>query len=133
MSILSSTDSGRRQKLTKDYLFEVCHLMLFNYSAISPNNTDSEIGIWAINSDMYNRQQFIQLYNGLFTFKIINGLSCSKILKTNYDADLVVRYWSALIECNDIEMKKAMKEIIQLSDLWSINFLPIFSMLYCNN
>ena len=119
MSILSSTDSGRRQKLTKDYLFEGCHLLPYNYSAISPNNTDSEIGIWAINNDMYNRQQFIQLYNGLFTFKIIiNGLSCNKILKTNYDADLVVKYWKALINYNERESTKVMKEIIKLSDLW---------------
>ena len=119
MSILSSTDSGRRQKLTKDYLFEECHLMLFNYSGMVTDKIDSEIGIWAINSNMYNRQQSIQLYNGLFTFHItINGLSCNKILKTKYDADLVVKYWKALIEYNEREMTKAMKEIIQLSDLW---------------
>ena len=119
MSILSSTDSGRRQKLTKDYLFEGCHLMLFNYSGFDSDKIGSEIGIWAINSNMYNRQQSIQLYNGLFTFHItINGLSCNKILKTKYDADLVVKYWKALIEYNDREMTKAMKEIIQLSDLW---------------
>lgn len=119
MSILSSTDSGRRQKLTKDYLFEECHLMLFNYSGMTADKFDSEVGIWAVNSNMYNRQQSIQLYNGLFTFHItINGLSCNKILKTKYDADLVVRYWKALIEYNEREMTKAMKEIIQLSDLW---------------
>lgn len=119
MSILSSTDSGRRQKLTKDYLFKGCHLLPYNYSAISLNNTDSKIGIFAINNDMYNRQQFIQLYKGLFTFNItVNGLSCNKILKTNYDADLVVKYWKALINYNELEMTKAMKEIIQLSDLW---------------
>ena len=119
MSILSSTDSGRRQKLTKDYLFEGCHLLLFNYSGMATDKIGSEIGIWAISSNMYNRQQFIQLYNGLFTFQIvINGLVCNKILKTKYDADLVVSYWKALIECNDLEMKKAMKEILQLSDLW---------------
>lgn len=119
MSILSSTDSGRRQKLTKDYLFEECHLLLFNYSGLATDKIDSEVGIWAINSNMYNRQQFIQLYNGLFTFHIVvNGLSCNKILKTKYDADLVVKYWKALIKYNDHEMTKAMKEIIQLSDLW---------------
>jgi hypothetical protein len=119
MSILSSTDSGRRQKLTKDYLFEECHLMLFNYSGMATDKIGSEIGIWAIYSTMHNRPQFIQLYNGLFTFHItINGLSCNKILKTKYDADLVVNYWKALIEYNDREMTKAMKEIIQLSDLW---------------
>lgn len=119
MSILSSTDSGRRQKLTKDYLFEGCHLRLFNYSNMATGKIDSEIGIWAINRDMYNRKQFIQLYNGLFTFKIIiNGLSCDKILKTNYDADLVVKYWEALINYNEREMITVMKEIIQLSDQW---------------
>ena len=93
--------------------------MLFNYSGMATDKIGSEIGIWAINSNMYNRQQSIQLYNGLFTFHItINGLSCNKILKTKYDADLVVRYWKALIEYNEHEMTKAMKEIIQLSDLW---------------
>ena len=119
MSILSSTSSGRRQKLTKDYLFEECHLLLFNYSGMVADRIDSEMGIWALNSSMYKQQQFIQLYNGVFTFPItVNGLSCSKILKTHYDADLVVSYWKALIEYNELEMKKAMKEIIQLSDLW---------------
>lgn len=119
MSILSSTDSGRRQKLTKDYLFEECHLMLFNYSGMVADKFGSEVGIWAINSNMYNQQQSIQLYNGLFTFHIsINGLSCNKILKTKYDADLVVKYWKALIAYNEREMTKAMKEILQLSDLW---------------
>lgn len=119
MSILSSTSSGRRQKLTKDYLFEECHLLLFNYNGMVAGRIDSEIGIWAINSSMYKKQQFIQLYNGVFTFPItVNGLSCSKILKTHYDADLVVSYWKALIKYNELEMKKAMKEIIQLSDLW---------------
>lgn len=93
--------------------------MLFNYSGMVADRIDSEIGIWAINSSMYKQQQFIQLYNGVFTFPItVNGLSCSKILKTHYDADLVVKYWESLIEYNDLKMKKAMKEIIQLSDLW---------------
>lgn len=121
MSILSSTDSGRKQKLTKDYLFEECNLLLFNfnYGSLSADKIGSETGFWAINTNMFNRQQFIQLYNGLFTFHItVNGLSCNKILRTKYDADLVVKYWKALINYNDYEMTKAMKEIIQLSDLW---------------
>lgn len=119
MSILSSTDSGRKQKLTKDYLFEECHLLLFNYSGLAIDKIGYENCFWAINTNMFNRQQFIQLYNGLFTFHItVNGLSCNKILRTKYDADLVVKYWKALIEYNDREMTKAMKEIIQLSDLW---------------
>lgn len=119
MSILSSTDSGRSRKLTKNYLFEECHLMLFDYGGRATDNLNSDIGILAIDRDMYKRQQSIRLYNDLFIFTItINGLSCFKILKTVYDADLVMSYWKALINYNEIEMTKAMKEIIKLSDLW---------------
>ena len=68
---------------------------------------------------MYKQQQYIKSYNDLFIFTIrINGLTCSKILKTIYDADLVMSYWKALINYNEIEMTKAMREIIKLSDLW---------------
>jgi hypothetical protein len=119
MSILSSTDSGRSRKLTKDYLFKERRLMLFDFSGIVTDNLNSDMLIWAIDSDMYKRQQTIRLYNDLFIFAItINGLSCFKILKTIYDADLVISYWKALINYNEIEMTKAMKEIIKLSDLW---------------
>lgn len=114
MSILSSTNTGKQAKITKEYLFEGLHLRLYNYAI------EIDGGIWSINDAMKHQQQQIQLFQGLYTYPlVINGIICHKILKTHADADLIVKYMWAVYEKQGERVKKGyLKEILKLEDLW---------------
>lgn len=92
MSILSSTNVGKHQKLTMNYLINVLHLIPINYAKdpvpVGNFSIDFETGA--------NKNDKIDMIKDEFRYAVnIQGIQYVKRVKTIGDADKIYRFWKA--------------------------------------